>query len=37
MMTNLVALLLMAVALSISLLSVRSICQTESSPQYSVS
>jgi hypothetical protein len=37
MMTNLVAVLLMAVALSISLLSVRSICQTESSPQYSVS
>lgn len=37
MMSNLVALLLMAVALSISLISVRSICQTESSPQYSVS
>ena len=37
MMSNLMALLLMAVALSISLFSVRSICQTESSPQYSVS
>lgn len=37
MMSNLVALLLMAAALSISLFSVRSICQTESSPQYSVS
>jgi hypothetical protein len=37
MMSNLVALLLMAVALSISLISVRSICRTESSPQYSVS
>jgi hypothetical protein len=37
MMSNLMALLLMTVALSISLISVRSICRTESSPQDSVS
>jgi len=36
MMSNLMALLLMTVALSISLISVRSICRTESSPQDSV-